>query len=230
MNQRYVDRDLNRRLQHVENPKYHEDYIANALCPILERADILLDLHAYNAGDTPFIFHGPPRKIEMDFARALGPHFFVWGFQNVASQAVDELEGIGTREYAEMHGSYGVTVECGHKYDHQKTRQVGKAVALRALLHLDMTDPNENIFACDMFGDDPNVFIVLSSVCVKQQAGEFVKPWRHLDFVKKGSIIATYKSGEDIKAKQDSYIILPDDEAEIGSNWFYFGLEDKQQS
>lgn len=219
---RCIDRDLNRNLGEVETPSCHEDYVANELCPWLKQADVLLDLHAYGGGDTPFVFLGPPNETEKAFALSLGPCHFCWGFQDVTRQAQDDAASIGTTEYCRMHGGYGVTLECGHKQDVSSTRDVGQKAIMNALAHLSMIR---------MSGDmsprhyEKKHFVKLQKSILKKAPGSFVKNWAHLDRVSGNEVIARYESGEEIKADQDSFIVMPDSDADIDTNWFYLGVE-----
>ena len=57
--QRTGDRNLNRNLYPVENPKDFEDHVANWLCPLLAEHDVLLDLHSTRAQNPAFAMLGP---------------------------------------------------------------------------------------------------------------------------------------------------------------------------
>ena len=50
-----------------------------------------------------------------------------------------------------------------------------------------------------------------------------MKNYKHLDVLKKDEDIARYDDGEVLKAPDDGYILLPNLEAEIGAEWYYFG-------
>lgn len=219
---RYIDRDLNRNLGEVETTSCHEDSVANELCQWLRQADVLLDLHAYGAGDTPFVFLGPPNEDEKAFALSLGPTHFCWGFQDVTSKAQDQSTAIGTTEYCRKHGGFGVTLECGNKNDLAATSEVAQKAIVNALSHLSMIR-----MSGDMSPDhyDKKHFVKLQKSVIKKRDGCFTKNWSHLDQVRKNEVIAQYDSDEDIKSDQDGFIVLPDPEAEIDTNWFYIGVE-----
>ena len=53
--QRMGERNLNRNLRPQLKPVDHEDRIANVLCPLLARHDVLLDLHS---------FHSPANRLQ----------------------------------------------------------------------------------------------------------------------------------------------------------------------
>ncbi|MEO6363802.1 MAG: succinylglutamate desuccinylase/aspartoacylase family protein, partial [Caldimonas sp.] len=53
------DRNLNRKLAPTDMPREFEDHVANWLCPLLARHEVLLDLHSFSAPGVPFVFIGP---------------------------------------------------------------------------------------------------------------------------------------------------------------------------
>src|SRR3954453_9313256 len=57
--QRQGDRNLNRKLTPTDEPREFEDHVANWLCPLLARHDVLLDLHSTRAKAEPFAMLGP---------------------------------------------------------------------------------------------------------------------------------------------------------------------------
>lgn len=59
LKQRMGDRNLNRNLRPTTEPVDYEDRIANALCPLLEAHDALLDLHSFHTGGEAFAMLGP---------------------------------------------------------------------------------------------------------------------------------------------------------------------------
>ncbi|MBL8514288.1 MAG: succinylglutamate desuccinylase/aspartoacylase family protein, partial [Betaproteobacteria bacterium] len=56
------DRNLNRNLAPTNEPKDFEDHIANWLCPLFARHDILLDVHSPTAQNPAFAMLGPPNN------------------------------------------------------------------------------------------------------------------------------------------------------------------------
>ncbi len=57
--QRQGDRNLNRRLLPTDATREFEDHVANWLCPLLARHDVLLDLHSFHTPGEPFVMVGP---------------------------------------------------------------------------------------------------------------------------------------------------------------------------
>ena len=69
---RFVERNLNRQLYPKAEKRHYEDHIDPILCEVLDRTDVLLDLHSYTSQGGPFIFLDPADARELAYARALG--------------------------------------------------------------------------------------------------------------------------------------------------------------
>src|SRR3954470_16821359 len=127
--ERAGDRNLNRALGPTGAPAEFEDRVANWLCPLLARHEVLLDLHSTRAKSEPFAMLGPRDNTgaiepfgqsgpERALAKRLGVRRFVEGWlstyangvtrrvaeANAAGRAIgkgntDPRYGIGTTEY-----------------------------------------------------------------------------------------------------------------------------------
>lgn len=232
-NLRAVDRDLNRRLGMVETPSCHEDYVANQLCPILQQADFLLDLHSYESGTTPFVFLGEYNEVEHAFAKSLGAPYFAWNFDAVTAQAQDPNESIGTTSYTRKYGGHALTYECGWKKDPQAVAEVSKQGIINALSHLNMI--RQAVPHHEQHGQDadnyngPAKTIKLVQSIVKTAPGEFVQDWTSFAPIAKGAPIAKMHDGTTLTAEYDGFLIMPDKFADINTNWFYIGIEEEQR-
>ena len=65
--------------------------------------------------------------------------------------------------------------------------------------------------------------ITLSSYVTKKNEGKLTHNFQHLDKIKTGDVLAIYENGETITAPFNGYIIIPNHNATIGSEWFYLG-------
>lgn len=238
MNVRFVERNLNRHMYPKDEPVHYEDHIDPILCDVLNNADVLLDLHSYQSQGGPFCFFGQSSQAEIDFARSLGIKHFVYGWSEAfsSSQKKDDLASMGTTEYVRHQGGFAttttsyarsknkkgiaVTVECGNHLN-DDAADVGYETIKRALAFLDMIDYDAPK------SDEKQYCIKMKSVFYKEKAGQFTKPWKHCDRVQKNDLIATYDDGEELRAPDDGFLVLPKaatDQPE-GSEWFYFGVE-----
>lgn len=223
-NVRFIDRNLNRCL----HPDYkgdgsYEDLINPVLIPLLEKTEVLLDLHSYASPGGPFIFVSSDKndKAEKDFATALGVFDFVYGWQDAFGNSNTKLDphySTGTTEYARENGAISITLECGHHLN-ADAPDVGEKSILLALEHLGMIAD-----AGVAVEEKPIRCVRMKQSFCKLRAGDFVKALKHYDPVSAGDVIARYTDGEEIAAPEDGFVILPKANAEPGQDWFFFGV------
>jgi predicted deacylase len=207
--ERAGDRNLNRNLGPIAQPKDFEDHVANWLCPLLARHEVLLDLHSTRAATEPFAMLGPKDNdgpiepfrhfaAERALARRLGVKRFVEGWLGTYARGVerrvkeglgsalntDARYGIGTTEYMRSQGGYAITLECGQHQD-----VTSPEVAYRAI---------RNTLA----------FLGLT----KEAAPEPVAKY---------DLIATRADGTKLTAPNRGRILFPDAGAQPGHEWFY---------
>lgn len=109
-----------------------------------------------------------------------------------------------------------VTVECGyHKAPH--AINVARQSILNILAFYNVLDiPTPKTYT-------PKI-ITLKSFITKKMTGQFSKKYQHLDPIKQDEVLAVYNNGQQLCAPFDGYIIMPNPNAEIGTEWFYLGL------
>ncbi len=222
-NVRFTERNLNRNLLPQDKPDCYEAVLGNLLCPLLRDHDVLLDIHSYHVGGLPFVFIDPADAKNIAYAAALGADTVLSNFAG-AITATGRNDGnaanwsIGTTEYARMFGAMSVTLECG-QHRAPEAPDVAYRAILGALRHL-------NMIAASKTSPLPVPrHVRTESVTYRDDAGTFTKPWHHLQPLAAGTHIATRASGEKLLTQQDSVIILPRADAEIGAEWYYLGSE-----
>ncbi len=223
-NLRFVDRNLNRCL-HPDYPGdgSYEDQINPVLMPLLEKTDVLLDLHSYASPGGPFIFLSGNRTdtAERNFARALGVTDFVHGWQEAFGDSNTKHNShyaIGTTEYARSEGALAITLECGH-HTNANASDIGERSILLALEHLGLAStgiatPVEAPVRC----------VQMKKAFSKVREGDFLRELMHYDPVRSGETLCRYTDGEEIAAPEDGYVVLPKGNADIGQDWFFFGV------
>lgn len=220
-NVRYTERNLNRNLLPQEKPDCYEAVLGNLLCPLLRDHDVLLDIHSYHVGGPPFVFIDPADDRNIAYAAALGADTVLSNFAG-AITATGRSDGnaanwsIGTTEYSRMFGAMSVTLECG-QHRAPEAPYVAYRAIIGALGHLGM------IALPDTAPLPRPHHVRTESVTYRDDAGTFTQPWRHLQPLVAGTPIATRANGERLVAQQDSVIILPRADAEIGAEWYYLG-------
>ena len=220
LNVRFVERNLNRYLYPKEEKRYYEDQLDPIVCEVLDRTDVLLDLHSYTSPGGPFIFLDPQDPRETAYATALGVSDFVCGWSAAFGTQDSDREAQGTTEYARSRGAIAATLECGNHHNADAT-DIGYRAILRAMAHLGMRDSVGP--AAEPRGG--RRCVRMQSVYRRETGAELAKPWRHFDEVAKGEPMARLTGGGIIAAPEDGYIVLPKALADVGGEWFFFGTK-----
>jgi predicted deacylase len=243
--ERNGDRNLNRNLAPTANPVEFEDHVANWLCPLLARHDVLLDLHSTRAHNPAFAMLGPADNDgvlqpfrhfakERALARHLGIGRFVDGWLATYAAGVERRVargnagafnsqaryGVGTTEYMRSVGGYAITLECG-QHDAPESPDVGYRAICNTLAFLGLTcepapEPAQHIEMLHMY-----------DVIDRLHAGDvFAKPWVSFAPVKQGEVVATRHDGTPVVAPADGCTLFPDANAPVGSEWLYLARVD----
>ncbi|HMC17563.1 MAG TPA: succinylglutamate desuccinylase/aspartoacylase family protein [Albitalea sp.] len=241
--QRQGDRNLNRKLAPTDTPRDFEDQVANWLCPLLARHEVLLDLHSFHTPGEPFVMVGPEDNSaalepfghaahEEALAVRLGVRRIVDGWLGTYADGVarrrarpvrdgeappdlDEDYGVGTTEYMRRVGGWAFTLECG-QHDDPAAPEVAYRAILNALAHLRLIDAPLPAPAADVEA------LRLFEVVDRQHEGDrFSHPWSSFDPVRAGDIIGTRHDGTPLRAEADVRIVFPNPAAKPGQEWFY---------
>lgn len=242
LKQRQGDRNLNRNLGPKPTPVDFEDRIANALCPLLDAHEVLLDLHSFHTGGQPFVMLGPRDNAgalepfshadaETKLVAHLGVNRVVEGWLDTYALGVerrrarypdanplllDAAYGVGTTEYMRSRGGYGVTLECG-QHDDPAAPEVAYRAIRQTLALLQLTDTPLQA--------PPQAFEVLKleDVIDLEHTGDtFVREWKSFDPLKAGEVIGHRHDGAPVTAEADGFIVFPNPRALPGNEWFYF--------
>ena len=241
--QRQGDRNLNRKLAPNSDPREFEDHVANWLCPLLARHDVLLDLHSFHTGGEPFVLVGPEDNAgalepfghaarEQALALRLGVRRIVDGWLGTyaagvarrraqlgpdvgAAVTLDPDYGVGTTEYMRRVGGWGMTLECG-QHDDPQAREVGYRAILNTLAHLRLIDAPDPASAGNVES------LRLFEVVDKDHAGDrFARPWTSFDPVAAGDVIGVRHDGTPLHAPSEARVVFPNPNSEPGQEWFY---------
>ena len=177
-----------------------------------------------NADDS-LVIVSPHNTKEHAFAASLGARTLLTGWEEAyaasgrKAKPADDEEGTGSIEYARRHGALAVNIECGQHKD-PNAPEVAYHAIRNALRHLGLTDEPPVTSA-----PIPTRLIALKQVYYRDDAGSFPKPWKHLEPVPAGAVLAMRASGATVTAPTDGFIIMPKIDCPIGEEWFYFGVE-----
>jgi predicted deacylase len=243
------ERNLNRLFKPTpagQAPADYEARITDLLCPLLERHDVLLDLHSFQSAGEAFAMIGPRDNAGTlePFARAfeegllalhMGTSRVVEGWldiyaaglaQRAGGQPAEEAAlafGWGTNEYMRSRGGYGVTLECGQHQDPAAPEVAHRAIhaALR-LLGMVAPDPQPQPPAT------PSLLRLVSVTDRDSEEDQFVREWATFDPVAKGEPIGVRADGRVLAAERDGFIVFPNAQALPGTEWFYFAVESER--
>ncbi len=241
--QRQGDRNLNRKLAPTDDPREFEDHVANWLCPLLARHQVLLDLHSFHTPGEPFVMLGPEDNAgtlepfrhaaqEEALALRLGVRRIVDGWLGTYADGVarrrvlaeregnitldlDADYGVGTTEYMRRAGGWGFTLECG-QHDDPRAPEVAYRAILNALAHLRIIDAPPPPPAAEVEA------LRLFQVVDKNHAGDrFARAWTSFDPVRAGELIGTRHDRTPLLAESDGRIVFPNPAAKPRQEWFY---------
>ena len=242
LRRREGERNLNRTFKPSEAPVDYEGRITNLLCPLLDRHDVLLDLHSFTSQGEAFAMIGPrdnPGPLE-PFSRAaeegllalhIGTSRVVEGWldiyaaslaQSAGGMAADGAAlafGWGTNEYMRSRGGYGVTLECGQHRDPAAPDVAHRAI--HAVLRLlGMTETPAGTPA----PVHPSLLRLVGVVDRLNDGDRFFREWATFDPVSMGEPIGMRADGTVLHAERDGFLVFPNATASLGTEWFYFAV------
>jgi predicted deacylase len=242
--QRNGERNLNRNLRPAEAQQDFEDRIANVLCPLLARHEVLLDLHSFQAQSKPFAMLGPVNNTgdlepfaqaarEQALALRLGVGRIVEGWLSTYALGVQERlvrtaphdragllstdpsYGVGTTEYMRSQGGCAITLECGQHADPFAPEVAYRAIR-NTLAHLGLVDEPAPAPATAV------ELLTLTQVVDRLHPQDaFARVWASFDVLHAGDVIAIRHDGTPLLAPTDGYIVFPNNNATPGNEWFY---------
>ncbi len=236
-NAREGDRNLNRNLHEKPVPASNEDRVANLLCPLLRRHDVLIDLHSFLEGERPFALIGPPDNVdelepfahgdaEMALVAALGLEVVVHGWMRTHRKALEakldttsladdaRMYSVGTTEYMRFSGGYGVTVECG-QHDDPRSVDVAYRTIFNGLAHLGVTeDPYPEL-------KEFRLLEIRDELTAVHEQDRMAKFYDTGDVFSRGEVIGHRYNGAEIVAPYDGAMIFAGMDAEAGTALCY---------
>lgn len=212
---RCIDINLNRVIKKHESPQNNEEKIANELTDFIENCDIMVDLHSTHCPeDEEFWFIDYPDEKNRELLSLIPVNVALAWWPEIYRNH-PEITNFCTEEYAHQHGKAWITVECWyHKASH--AIEVAKQTILNVMAFYGVIDS----YPVQSF--TPNI-IRLHSFFTKEREGKLCKNYQHLDPITKGERLAEYADGTVIESPLEGYLIMPNHEATIGTEWFYLG-------
>lgn len=216
---RCVEENLNRVIAPHDRPTTYEQRLANEICPLIRQNDITLDLHSTHCeGDVPFAFCDYPNDINGRLIDALEVGYVLEGWPKIYADQ-SEISDCSTEQYAHLVGRTATTLECGWHRAPAATELAYRAI-IGAMAAFGMIENN-------LPSLPQKKHIRMKEYIIKRRAGNLTHDYKHLDAVRRGDCLAVYDDGEKLPAPDDGYILLPNTDAEIGTEWYYFGTADR---
>ncbi len=219
-NKRFVEENLNRVILPTKNPQTYEAKLANQICPLIEAADYLLDLHSMQAKGQPFSMLNKMTKESESFCRSLGAPAMVSGWVEVFARH-PQVPATCTQTYADRFNIPNALIECGSHED-PSSADVAFGAIMSALSHLEVLDSAEiqKLGFQILKGESKKVH--LEEIVFRQSLEDkFVKEWKSFEVIKKNEPVAIRKNGEAVLASRDGVIVFPNPLSPVGVEWFF---------
>ena len=214
-NTRQTEDNLNRVIRYWENPDSYEKRLGCEIAGLIDKADDILDLHSTHCpGEDPFAFMDYPSDHNMAMARCAPVDFILVGWPDIYGEQ-SAIDNFSTEAYAHKVGKNGITVECGYHRD-ENAGEIAYSTIRNYMTHIGMLDGRAPI-------RHEQKFVKIFYMAIKDIEGRFVRNFKHMDSLKSGEPIIVCENGNTIRAPKDSYIILPQHAAKIGTEWYYLG-------
>lgn len=227
---RFIDRNLNRSMYPRDEVEHYEDRLRNVLCPILAQTDYLLDLHSCTAKSDAFVIAGGDltHADNVNFIKGLGVPRTVWGWSDIVGESEDlpdPRHAFGMTEYAREYGAHAITIECGN-HEHEHGKDMAYQAACNAIKTLGLAGISADLQKSHVFQEE-KITIRLKKAQFKIQEGAFFDAWENMQVVSKGTDIGRFDDGTVFTMPEDGYLVMPNKNAVLGAEWFYWGVREE---
>lgn len=176
---------------------------ARQVRPVVDEADILLDLHSMQHDSEPLTLSGPLEKGR-SLARAVGvPATVVSDAGHAAGRRLRDYGGFADPASAKN----ALLVECGQHWT-AGVERVALEVTLRCLLHLRMLDPD---VAAPHLGAQPpqQRFVeVTEAVTIGSERFAFVRDFQGGEVIPRAGTLLAYDDGQPVRTPYDDCILV----------------------
>jgi predicted deacylase len=204
---RFIDEDLNRLWapEVLEFGKASAELArARELRPLVDTADLLLDLHSMQHDTQPLALSGPSRKGRA-FAVALGlPHLVIADAGHAAGLRLRDYGGFNRPEDPRN----AVLVECGQHW-RRGTETLAIRVVERFLQHLGMADALPG--SAPGPADTPNsrrCIQITRAVSVRNDDARFAAAWRGLEVIPHAGTPILYDGADTVRTPYDECVLV----------------------
>lgn len=213
---RYIQKNLNRVIQKTTDPNWYEEMLANHLCPLIEDANYIIDLHTSHASTSPYAFQDYflpeyAQLVEKTWIQII-LQWWPTLYNNTHTHYTDTIE------YARSYWIPWITVECGWHTDPNAV-STAYSVIHNVLVWFDMIANEKNT---NTTRNIDKKYITMKQLYRKKWLWTLYFQNNDLTYVQRWTCIARYEHWETLIAPEDWYVILPYSDALVGEERFYF--------
>ncbi len=208
-NVRETDENLNRVFYKEPRSNSYEAKIAPVLCSIIEKCDVVLDIHSYRAQTPPFVMNDYANNTTNAWVEALSLHNVIIGWTDLYP------EGGGTLDYADECGQFGLCIECGQHTD--------ETVVQTAYTMMDETIAFWKIG--EKLTDEPkqrplDIGLMVKLIHRPDETAQLIDGMHNFMPFDVGDVLYTSEK-ENFCAPFNGFIVMPKPGAAVGKEWFY---------
>jgi predicted deacylase len=214
-NKRYIDQNLARIFDVYETPQSYEQKCSTIIAPYIDRCDVLLDIHSWNAKNSTFVFQDIENQDYQDLTSNL------W-FDLIVHQRPEMYPYDGAKDpssYAHSQWKTAVVIECG-----QHTDRESEHVAYNAIKNF--------LHHYGLISEWWTKLETLNHVTMKKlvymdkdKIWMFSQERKNGDPIKKWDLIGIYDDGKEVLSDIEWYIILPKHFAKPWEERFYLATD-----
>ena len=204
---RYLDEDFNRLWTKevlAGNRDSTELRRARKVLPILDKVDLLLDIHSMQTATTPLMMAGPLDK-GCEFARKLGiPEVVVMDFGHKAGRRMREYEGFSDPES----NKNALLIECGQNWE-QRSADLAITASWRFLMMLGLV--SEENAAAHLRTEPPSeqrIIKVSGPYTIRNSDFSFKEPYLGLEEIPSAGTVIANDGEIEVKTPYDNCVLI----------------------
>ena len=204
---RYLDEDFNRLWTKevlAGDRDSNELRRAREVLPVLDKVDLLLDIHSMQTATTPLMMAGPLDK-GCEFARKLGiPEVVVMDYGHKAGRRMREYEGFSDPES----NKNALLIECGQNWE-QRSADLAITASWRFLMMLGLVS-EEN--AADHLRTKPpfeqRIIKVSGPYTIRNSDFSFKEPYLGLEEIPSAGTVIANDGEKEVKTPYDNCVLI----------------------
>ena len=213
IHKRFTEENLNRMFydKNVIDKNSYEYKRAQELKKIMNKHDILLDLHSSSIKDTPAFAICEPNSYNI--VKNLPVEYIVSGF--------DEHEPGGTDYYMNKIGKIGICIECGY-HSSKESKKIAEQSIYNLLAHLNMIDNDKATISstqANIYKSKQKYYKVFYKHFSKTNKFKLKRCFKNFEALRKNELIG-YDGITEVRAQKDAIILFAHNGSKIGDEVF----------